>query len=77
MNKKSHENTINGSIVKTAFNEENILNLLEMLNIGTFHGINVIKEITHTSINKSILIEYSNDGVVLVYQTYPQRVRGY
>ncbi len=21
--------------------------------------------------------EYSNDGVVLVYQTYPQRVRGY
>ncbi len=36
MNNKSQETTINASIVETAFNEERILNLLEMLNIAYY-----------------------------------------
>jgi len=64
MNKKSQKNTINDSIVDTVFNEERILNLLEMLNIRTTGSINIIKEVTHTPTNKSIVIEIPNDGCV-------------
>jgi len=64
MNIKSQEITINDSIVDTAFNEEQILNLLEMLNISPTGNINVNKEITHTPINKSIIIEIPNEGCI-------------
>jgi hypothetical protein len=64
MNKKSQENPIIANTIETAFNEENILGLLDTLNIGTFASVNILKEITHNPVNKSILIEISNDGCV-------------
>jgi hypothetical protein len=62
MNKKSQEKPINAHNIETAFNEKNILSLLETLSIGIFHSINIIKEITHNPVNKSILIEIPDGG---------------
>jgi len=64
MNKESQKNTINESIGEIAFTEKRILNLLEMLNISTTGSINVIEEKTHTPTDKSVVIEYPNDGCV-------------
>ena len=39
------------NVIETAFSEENIQGLLEILNIGTSCSFNIIKEITHNPIN--------------------------
>jgi len=62
MNKKSQEMPMIANSIETAFNEENILGLLETLNIGTSRNIYIIKEISHKPINKSILIEIPDDS---------------
>ena len=64
MNTKSQEKTINANIIEIVFCEENILSLVETLNICTSSGINIIKEISHNPVNRSILIEIPNDGCV-------------
>ena len=62
MSKLSQQKFNAANIVETAFNKENILSLLETLNIGTSRIINIIKEITHNPVNKSILFKFPNDG---------------
>ena len=57
MSRLSQQNSNAANIVETAFNKENILSLLETLNIGTSRSINIIKEISHDPVNKSILLE--------------------
>ena len=52
MSKLSQQKFKAANIIETAFNEENIQGLLEILNIVTFDSINIIKEITHNPINK-------------------------
>ena len=64
MNKKSQEKPINANNIDSAFDKENILNLLDVLNMGTFGSNNIIKEKSHNPVNKSILIETPNNGCV-------------
>jgi hypothetical protein len=62
MNNKSQENSNAAKTIEITFNKENILSLLDTINIGTSRSINIIKEITHNPINKSILIRVPNDS---------------
>ena len=62
MIKESKEKPIIAHDFETAFNKENIQSLLAAINIDTFANINIIKEATYNSINKSILIEIPNDS---------------
>jgi hypothetical protein len=50
------------NIIETAFSDENIQGLLEILNIGTSRSINIIQKINHSPINQSILFKFPNDG---------------
>ena len=50
------------NIIETAFSDENIQDLLEILNIGTSRSINIIQKINHSPINQSILFKFPNDG---------------
>jgi hypothetical protein len=62
MSKESKEKPIIGHDFEAVFNEENIQSLLAAQKIGTFRSINIIKEISHNLINKSILIEIPNES---------------
>jgi len=64
MSKLSQQKSNAANIIETAFSEENIQGLLEILNIGTFASINIIQEINHSPINQSILIDIQNDSCV-------------
>ena len=64
MSKLSQQKFNAANIIETAFSDENIQGLLEILNIGTFHSINIIREIAHNPVNKSVLIEIQNDSCV-------------
>lgn len=64
MSRLSQQKSNAANIIETAFSEENIQGLLEILNIGTSRSINIIKEIAHNPVNKSILIEIQNDSCV-------------
>jgi hypothetical protein len=64
MNKKSQEKPINAITIETFISKENIRSLLEILNVGTFRSINIIKEISHNPVNESIIIEIQNDGCI-------------
>ena len=52
------------NIIETAFSDDNIQGLLEILNIGASRSIIIIQEINHSPINQSILIEIQNDSCV-------------
>ena len=62
MIKESKEKPIIAHDLETAFNKENIQSLLEAINIGTYHNINIFKEIAHNPVNQSILFKFPNDG---------------
>ena len=64
MSKLSQQKSNAANIIETAFSDESIQGLLEILNIGTSRSINVIHEITHNPVNKSILFEISNDSCI-------------
>jgi hypothetical protein len=62
MNEKSQEMPLIAYTLETILNEEKIQSLLETLNLGSFHSINIIKGITHNPVTRSILIEIPNDS---------------
>jgi len=62
MSKLSQQKSNAANIVETAFSDENIQGLLEILNIGTSRSINIIQKINHSPINQSILFKFPNDG---------------
>lgn len=62
MNKRSQEKPIIADNIDPFISKDSIQRLLAALNIGSFANINIIKEITHNPINKSILFEIPNDG---------------
>ena len=62
MSKLSQQKFNAANIIETAFSDENIQGLLEILNIGTSRSINIIQKINHSPINQSILFKFPNDG---------------
>jgi hypothetical protein len=64
MSRLSQQKIKAANIIETAFSEEYIHGLLEILNINTSRSINIVQEIDHSLINQNILSDIPNDSCI-------------
>jgi hypothetical protein len=64
MSRISQQNSNAVNTLEFVINKENIMRILETIDIGTIHSINIIQKVTHSPVNRSILCEIPNDSCI-------------